>query len=109
MARMDMQCQACHGNMSMVGSPDRVGWFMEPNCQSCHTGTATSNNGQIRYSSAFEANGTPRVAVNATFATTPNTPAAGPFALPFLLRARRIAVLRLPRLDARRVSQHASQ
>lgn len=74
---LDMQCQACHGDMSMVGSPDRVGWFMEPNCQSCHTGTATSNNGQIRYSSAFEANGTPRVAVNATFATTPNTPAQG--------------------------------
>ena len=24
---------------------------MEPNCQSCHTGTATHNNGQIRYTS----------------------------------------------------------
>jgi len=74
---MEMQCQSCHGNMSAVGSNSRVGWFMEPNCQSCHTGTATSNNGQIRYTSAFETNGTPRVAANATFATTPDTPATG--------------------------------
>jgi hypothetical protein len=74
---MAMQCQSCHGSMSMVGASTRVGWFQEPNCQSCHTGTATSNNGQIRYTSSFEANGTPRVAVNQTFATSPNTPAAG--------------------------------
>ena len=72
-----MQCQSCHGNMSAVGSPDRVGWFMEPVCQSCHTGTATHNNGQIRYPSAFEPNSQPRVAVDQTFATKPNTPAAG--------------------------------
>jgi hypothetical protein len=71
---MEMQCQSCHGNMSAVGSTSRVGWIMEPNCQSCHTGTATSNNGQIRYTSAFEANGAVRMAVNQTFATTPNTP-----------------------------------
>jgi hypothetical protein len=74
---MEMQCQSCHGNMSAVGATNRVGWFMEPNCQSCHTGTATSNNGQIRYTSSFETNGLPRVPVNSTFATTPNTPAGG--------------------------------
>ncbi len=75
---MEMQCQSCHGNMSTVGSLTRVGWFMEPNCQSCHTGTATHNNGQIRYSSAFtDTNGTVRQAVDQTFATQPNTPAAG--------------------------------
>jgi PKD repeat protein len=74
---MEMQCQSCHGNMSAVGSPSRVGWFMEPNCQNCHSGTATHNNGQIRYNSAFESNGVPRVPVDATFATTPNTPATG--------------------------------
>lgn len=75
---MEMQCQSCHGSMSMVGSTNRVGWFMEPNCQSCHTGTATSNNGQIRYTSSFtDANGTVRVAVNQTFATSANAPAAG--------------------------------
>jgi len=41
-----MQCQSCHGSMSEVGAADRVGWLMEPNCQSCHTGNAVSNNGQ---------------------------------------------------------------
>ena len=74
---MSMQCQSCHGSMSQVGSLNRVGWFMEPNCQGCHTGHATSNNGQIRYTSVFETNGTPRVATNQTFATQPNTPAPG--------------------------------
>jgi hypothetical protein len=49
---------------------------MEPNCQSCHTGTATSNNGKIRFTTCFEANGSVRVAANQTFATQPNTPAA---------------------------------
>ena len=75
---MSMQCQSCHGNLSTVGSPNRVGWFMEPNCASCHTGTATSNNGQIRYDSVFsDANGTVRVPVNQTFSTQPNIPASG--------------------------------
>jgi PKD repeat protein len=61
----------------MVGATNRVGWFMEPNCQSCHTGTATHNSGQIRYTSAFDSNGSPRVPADMTFATTPNTPAGG--------------------------------
>jgi hypothetical protein len=75
---MSMQCQSCHGNMSAVGSSSRVGWFMEPNCQGCHTGTATSNSGQIRYASVFtDTNGTVRVPANQTFATQPNTPAGG--------------------------------
>lgn len=74
---MEMQCQSCHGNMSAVGSSSRVGWFMEPNCQSCHSGTATHNNGQIRYTSCFETNGSPRVAVDTTFATSSNTPVTG--------------------------------
>jgi hypothetical protein len=75
---LEMQCQSCHGSMSQVGALNRVGWFMEPNCQSCHTGTATSNNGQIRYTSVFtDTNGTVRVPVNSTFATRPNTPAPG--------------------------------
>ena len=76
---MEMQCQSCHGNMSQVGSASRVGWFMEPNCQQCHSGTATHNNGQIRYTSAFTDTNTwsPRTNVDSTFATTPNIPAAG--------------------------------
>ena len=74
---MEMQCQSCHGNMSTVGKTGRTGWFEEPNCQNCHTGTATSNSGQIRYTSAFDTTGAPRVPTNQTFATTPNTPASG--------------------------------
>src|SRR5204862_2187124 len=46
-------------------------------CQSCHTGTAMQNNGQIRYSNAFSSPGHARQAVNQTFATQPNTPAPG--------------------------------
>jgi hypothetical protein len=72
-----IQCQSCHGSMIAVASPDRTGWLNEPTCQSCHTGTAVSNNGQIRYTSAFEDTGQPRVAVDTTFATTPDVPAAG--------------------------------
>ncbi|MEQ1893620.1 MAG: cytochrome C, partial [Planctomycetota bacterium] len=63
-----MQCQSCHGSMSAVGSPTREGWFDEPNCQSCHTGSATHNNGEIRYTSVYEPNGVPRQAVSALFA-----------------------------------------
>lgn len=74
---MEMQCQSCHGNMSAMGSTSRTGWLIEPACQNCHSGTATSNNGQIRYTSAFDTNGLPRTAVNTIFATQPNTPAAG--------------------------------
>ena len=74
---MQMQCQNCHGTMRQVGSPSRTGWLDEPKCQQCHTGTATSNNGAIRYTSVFEPSGQPRVAVNQTFATNANTPSTG--------------------------------
>ena len=74
---MSIQCQACHGAMSRVGAADRVGWLEQPACQSCHTGTATHNNGEIRYASAFDAGGDWRVAVDATFATNPGVPAPG--------------------------------
>ena len=73
---MAMQCQSCHGNMSAVGATNRQGWLDEPNCQACHTGTAVQNNGQIRYTNAFDTNGALRIPVNTTFATTPNTPSA---------------------------------
>ncbi|MEI7900621.1 MAG: Ig-like domain-containing protein [bacterium] len=71
-----MQCQSCHGSMSVVGSPSRTGWLNEPTCQTCHSGDAVSNNGQIRYTSSFT-NGVYRVAVNQRFATNTNAPAAG--------------------------------
>lgn len=72
-----MQCQSCHGSMSEVADADRVGWLDEPTCQSCHTGTATVNAGQIRFTSVFDAPGHRRVAPDPTFATTPNAPAPG--------------------------------
>ena len=72
-----IQCQECHGSMSAVGAPARLGLLNEPFCQSCHTGTATNNNGQIRYTSVFDAPGHVRQAVDQTFATTPDAPAPG--------------------------------
>lgn len=76
---MAMQCQSCHGGMSNVGKSTRTGWLNEPTCQQCHTGTATSNNGQIRYTTCFvdATNWIERVAVNQTFATKSNAPASG--------------------------------
>lgn len=72
-----LQCESCHGSVATVGATGRQGWLDEPNCQSCHTGTALSNNGSLRYTSAFDTNGMPRQAVNLTFATQPDTPSAG--------------------------------
>ena len=72
-----IQCQECHGPMSAVGASGRLGWLNEPACQSCHTGTATINNGQIRYTSVFDTPGHVRQAVDQTFATTPDAPAPG--------------------------------
>lgn len=74
---MAMQCQSCHGTMSQVGAPNRTGWLDEPGCQTCHTGSATQNNGQIRYTNSFEASGNLRQAVSLLFATNPNTPVPG--------------------------------
>lgn len=72
-----MQCQSCHGRMEDVAKPERAGWLDEPACQDCHTGTAITNNGQLRYTTAFEDDGTRRQAVDDTFATNPDTPAPG--------------------------------
>jgi hypothetical protein len=74
---MAMQCQNCHGRMSDVGAVTRTGWLDEPTCQQCHSGTATSNSGQIRFGSVFDASGRPRVAADLTFATSHDTPAPG--------------------------------
>jgi PKD repeat protein len=74
---MAIQCQDCHGQMSAVGAPSRTGWLDEPSCQMCHTGTATHNNGQIRYTSAFDSSGSVRQAIDTTFATNANTPLPG--------------------------------
>jgi len=72
-----IECQNCHGGMTAVAAVTRRGWLDEPNCQSCHTGTATRNSGQIVYTSVFSSGATVRVAADQTFATNPNTPANG--------------------------------
>jgi len=72
-----MQCQNCHGSMSVVGSASREGWLEEPACQNCHTGTAVHNNGQIRYTDAFDPPGEFRQAVDNRFATNDDVPIAG--------------------------------
>lgn len=72
-----MQCQSCHGTMSQVGAPDRIGWLNEPQCGSCHTGTATQNAGQLRFDSVFDNTGAVRTPVIPVFASNPDTPAAG--------------------------------
>ena len=63
--------------MSKVGAAARTGWLDEPTCQNCHTGTAIHNNGEIRYTDVYDLNGQRRVAVDQTFATTPDVPAPG--------------------------------
>lgn len=72
-----IQCQNCHGGMLAVASPERRGWLDEPTCQSCHTGTAVNNSGQIRFLSVFDDTGAVRVAADSTFATNPDTPLPG--------------------------------
>jgi hypothetical protein len=74
---LSMQCQSCHGAMHTVGAAGRVGWLEQPSCQSCHTGTALRNSGQIRFASVFDAGGAPRQAADPTFATNANAPAPG--------------------------------
>ena len=68
-----IQCQSCHGQMSDVGAATRNGWFDEPKCQSCHTGTAVDNNGAIRFQTVFEPGGAVRIPVNNRFAHPTNT------------------------------------
>lgn len=72
-----IECQSCHGTMSTVATSTRNGWLDEPSCQSCHTGTATNNSGQIVYTSVYSSPGVVRPAKDDTFATNANTPSAG--------------------------------
>jgi hypothetical protein len=65
-----MGCQSCHGSMSKVGHPARVGWLQEPDCQSCH------HDGK-RTVTALDAAGNLVKPADTRFATNANTPAAG--------------------------------
>lgn len=75
--KLAMQCQSCHGSMSQVAATTRTGWVDQPNCQACHTGTATKNSGRIRYASALTTAGAIRTPADRTFATNADTPAVG--------------------------------
>jgi hypothetical protein len=72
-----IECQSCHSKMTAISNPARRGWFDLPNCQACHNGTATTNNGQIIYTSALDATGALRAPADSRYATNPNTPAPG--------------------------------
>lgn len=65
-----MGCQSCHGTMSKVADPTRVGWLQEPTCQACHF------NGK-RTTSALDAAGNLVKPADQRFATNANVPAAG--------------------------------
>ncbi|MFA5082520.1 MAG: multiheme c-type cytochrome, partial [Hydrogenophilaceae bacterium] len=54
-----IDCQSCHGNMSLVGKAGREGWFDEPNCQSCHDKTSPTGS-FTRYTSVFSSGTTMR-------------------------------------------------
>jgi PKD domain/Bacterial Ig domain len=73
---LTMQCQSCHGAVADVGNPARKGWVDLPNCQACHTGTATANGG-LYQTNALTAPNVYRQAVNLTFGTGGTIPAAG--------------------------------
>lgn len=65
-----VECQSCHGSMSKVGDPARVGWLEQPNCQACH------NNGK-RLTSAVDGSGNLLTTTDTRFASNPNTPSTG--------------------------------
>ncbi|MFA6292862.1 MAG: PKD domain-containing protein, partial [Victivallales bacterium] len=75
--QLAIQCQSCHGKMSLVGSATRTGWLDEPTCQACHTGDAIANAGQIRYDTVFALGSVMRTTSNQRFATVPNSPSNG--------------------------------
>ena len=69
-AMVKTACMNCHGNLTRVGSPTRVGWMTLPSCQMCH-------NSGVRYPTAYDGNGQCRVTSDTHFATTPNVPSPG--------------------------------
>ncbi|NTV95121.1 MAG: hypothetical protein HGA75_06840 [Thiobacillus sp.] len=73
-----IDCQSCHGNMSLVGKPGREGWLDEPNCQACHDKTSATGS-YTRYPSVFSSGTTLRTIRDSSgrFATNANTPASG--------------------------------
>jgi len=75
--KLAMECQDCHGGMTDVGRSGRVGWLDQPSCQNCHSGDAVTNSGAIRYTSVFDATGSPRTPASDVFATDADVPSQG--------------------------------
>ena len=72
-----LTCLDCHGTMAAVGQANRRPWTDLPKCQSCHTGDAIDNGGQIIRRSTYDGSSdTPAfiVAANKRFAEQDNTP-----------------------------------
>ena len=74
-AMRTVACFSCHGNLSRVAQPTRVGWMTEPSCQMCHQNGAsytttftTADNGPA---------GTWRASSDTRFATNSDVPSAG--------------------------------
>ena len=65
-----MDCQACHGTMTNVGRPGRVGWLDQPNCQACH-------HDGVRETAAVTSAGILQKWQDPRYATNPDTPQAG--------------------------------
>ncbi len=69
-AMSKVACYNCHGNVSYVGNPTRVGWLDVPACQMCHANS-------WRYSTTFSTPGVWRTPTDTRFATNKNVPIAG--------------------------------
>ncbi len=69
-AMSKVACYDCHGNVSKVGDPKRVGWLDVPACQMCH-------NNSLRYTTTFDSSGQWRQTTDTTFATNQNVPLPG--------------------------------
>ena len=70
-----MQCQSCHGTIAR-SEPPTARLARRTELPTVPHGSATQNNGQLRYTTVFENDGSPRVPVSQMFATNPNTPIA---------------------------------
>ncbi len=63
-------CQDCHGSLTQVGDPMRVGWLDLPACQMCHASSQ-------RYTTTFDSPGHWRVSTDLRFATNKDRPFPG--------------------------------
>lgn len=50
-----LECQSCHGSMSVIGGMGRAGWIDLPKCQYCHY--QADDGTYVRETSAFDASG----------------------------------------------------